>query len=267
MRGVGHELALGRERLRQALGHVVERGGHLALLGRAVERGARLEVPAADPAGGGGERAHRPRQRAGQQRCDAEAEQQSQRSHQRERERVVAHLVVDGVDALGHAHGADRPARAHHRDGGEEQVLVEVVAAPLALRGAAAQGGRDLGPGRVHLGLEALPRRVREQPSARVHDHHAPAEALARAGGEPVELVAVVEPAAGAGRHELRLPGRLGAHLRVDALREVQRQRHRQGHDHQHQHVREGGDQPRAQAHASSSGPANRKPTPRTVCR
>ena len=74
--------------------------------------------------------------------------------------------------------------------------------------------------------------------------------------------------AGGAGRDELGLVGRLGADLGVDAARQVQVERDLERDEHQDEHIREGGELPDPDAHPagpSPPGPANMKPTPRTV--
>src|SRR5262249_15070642 len=66
--------------------------------------------------------------------------------------------------------------------------------------------------------------------------------------------------------HDVRLPCSVVPHLRVDAPPQIQRERHLERDHDQQEAVREGEEQPGPEAH-SSSGVANRKPTPRTVCR
>ena len=82
---------------------------------------------------------------------------------------------------------------------------------------------------------------------------------------EPVELSAVVEPERRRRSHALRLGGRLRFHLGVDAVREAEQERDLEHDQHEHEHVRERGEEAEAEAQRSSSGEANRKPTPRTV--
>ena len=77
----------------------------------------------------------------------------------------------------------------------------------------------------------------------------------------------VVQAPPGARRDELHLAGGLRLHLGVDPSGEIQDERHEQRHEHEQQHVRERGDEEAAEAHPASSAPANRNPTPRTVCR
>ena len=85
---------------------------------------------------------------------------------------------------------------------------------------------------------------------------------------ERLELRGPGERADRAGGDELRLVGRLGLDLGVDALGEVEGERDLERDEHQHEHVREGRELPDAHAHrADPSAPAaaNMNPTPRTV--
>ena len=125
MRRVRHELPLPAQRGGHLAGHVVERGGHLALLGGALDLRARVEIAAGHAPGGAGEAAERVGERAGEEPGDHDAEQQRHEAHADERDHVVALLVVDGVDALGHPHRADRPPARRDRHGREQEVLVE----------------------------------------------------------------------------------------------------------------------------------------------
>ena len=158
VRRVRHELALAAQRARHPVGHVVEGGGHLPLLGGALDARARVEIAVGDAARRSRKAAQRLRERAGEEPGHDEAEQQRHDAHADERDHVVALLVVHGVDALGHAHRPDRPAARSDRHGGEEEVLVEQVAVALALGGAAAERGADLGAVAVAV-ARASPRR------------------------------------------------------------------------------------------------------------
>ncbi len=95
--------------------------------------GARVQVPAGHRAGGAGERAQRTGERTRQQPGHAQPEQQRERAHTHEGQRVAPHLLLDRVHALRHAHGPDRPVAPHHGHGGEEDVLSERVAVARAL--------------------------------------------------------------------------------------------------------------------------------------
>ena len=133
VRGVRDEVALVAKRGRHASGHVVERGGHLPLLGGALHARAGVEVAVRNAPRRAGQSAQGLGERAGEEPRHHEAEQQRQGAHAREREHVVALLGLHGVDALGHPHRARRPAVHRHGDGGEEEVLVQQVAVALAL--------------------------------------------------------------------------------------------------------------------------------------
>ena len=90
-------------------------------------------------------------------------------------------------------------------------------------------------------------------------------KAMLRPGGIGARLREVVVEA---GRHD----GRVGHEHRLQALAlqvgQVYPERNLQGHDHHDQQVGRSEDQPGAEPHpasSSSSGEANRNPTPRTV--
>ena len=97
MRRVGHELALRLERVREPVGHRVERARDLLLLGRPLHLSARLEVAAADAPGGRGELPQRPRQRAGDEPRDGQPERQRQRADADQRVLVAPDLAIDRV--------------------------------------------------------------------------------------------------------------------------------------------------------------------------
>ena len=135
VRRVRHELALAAQRARQPAGHVVERGGHLALLGRALDARARVEIAAGDAPRGAGEAAQRLRERAGEQPGHDQAEQQR---HAPTPTSAITSLRTSALTAstlwVTRTAPAARPL-TDHRHGGEEEVLVEVVAVALALGG------------------------------------------------------------------------------------------------------------------------------------
>ena len=265
VRGVRDEVALVAKRGRHASGHVVERGGHLPLLGGALHACAGVEVAVRNAPRRAGQAAQGLGERAGEEPRHHQAEQQRHGAHAHEREHVVALLGLHGVDALRHPHRARRAAVHRHGDGGEEEVLVQQVAVALALgRVGHWSALLDLRAGAVAIAARGLAGRVRQEPPARVDHDHAPAEAVRRALHQPLELAAVAEPAGGAGGDQLRLAPGVVLDLGVHALRQVQRERHLERHDHEHEHVREREDEPRAEAHSSSAA-AKRKPTPRTV--
>ena len=62
--------------------------------------------PPRDPSGGAGEVAQRLGERAGQEPGHGEAEQQGHHADPDQRDHVVAHLPLHGVDSLSHAHRA-----------------------------------------------------------------------------------------------------------------------------------------------------------------
>ena len=91
------------------------------------------------------------RRRSGSAICRAisaageQAEQQHRASHERELGDRAAHGVLDGGDALGDPHGADRRASPEHRHRGREDILAEAAAGPLRLHAATAERRGDLG--------------------------------------------------------------------------------------------------------------------------
>ena len=187
VRGVGDEVALGVERAHEPVGHVVEGVGHLDLLGRAGRRGARAQVAGGDLPRRARQAAQRTRQRAGDRPREAQAERQHGGAEGEQRDDVAADLVVDGLDALGEAHGAGRAAGVDDRHGRVEQVGVERVAVARALRGGAAERLGDLRAAGVRRAARGGAVGVHEHAPARVDDDHAPAQApglLARERGQ-----------------------------------------------------------------------------------
>ena len=239
VRRVRHELALPAQRARHPAGHVVERGGHLPLLGGALHARARVEIAVRHATRRRGEAAHRLRQGAGEQPGHDEAEQQRQRAHARERDHVVALLVFTASTLwVTRTAPAARPftatGTAVKRRSSSRRSLWRSpwVGRPWSARA-------DLGAGAVAVAPRGLAGRVGQHPPAVVDHDHAAAEAPRRALHEPLELVGLVQPAGGAGRDQLRLGPGIVLDLGVHALRQVQRERHRERHDHEHEHVRE----------------------------
>ena len=137
----------GRAATAQPLGHLVEGARERALLGAALDGGARRRGRRRDPAGG--------LARAGRigraiwRAISAPATSPSTRTTRpssAEAEDRAPDGAVDGGDALGDPHGADRPAVAEDRHGGRQDLGAEGVAVARFLVGLAAEGGRDLGP-------------------------------------------------------------------------------------------------------------------------
>ena len=81
--GVGDEVALRGHRAAQAVGHVVEGVGDLAVLAGAGLLGARVEIARLDAPGGGGQAAQRPRQVAREQPRDDQARARARRGRGR----------------------------------------------------------------------------------------------------------------------------------------------------------------------------------------
>ncbi len=268
MRRIGDELALGAERTCEPVGHLVERGGDLALLARATDRGALVQLARGDAPRRDGQAAQRPCERAGEEPGHRQAEQERDDADPDQRRNVLAHLVLDAVDRLGHAHRAGRSPCLDHGHRGDDQVLVERVAVPGALEGRA---GERTG----HLG--AAPRR-------RSSAGRLPAESSSRLPSlsttitrPPRSDAALLTSRASSWGRSSRPAAlaasswawslRLGLDLGVHAAAEVQRERHLERDQHHHQHVGEGQQQAAAEGHCSaSSAAAKRKPTPRTVC-
>jgi hypothetical protein len=267
VRCVRDELALRREYASEALGHVVEGHRHLAVLGRPGQLRARLEIALLDPTRRLGEVPERPRERTRQEPCDHEPDQERETADRDQDEDAAPDSARDLLDALRDAHGADRPAEVRHRHGRVQDVLPEGVAVALSLGALAVQRHADLGsrrvrgPWRVHAG------RVGQQPAGRADDDHAGAELGGRVTDELAQLTRVFHPTGSARGDDERLRRRVVLDLAVDPPREVEGQRDLERYEDQQRDVREGDEKPRAKAHRMSSGPAKRKPTPRTVCR
>jgi hypothetical protein len=94
---------------------------------------ARLEVALLDAAGGSREVAQRPRERAGEEPCDQQTDQEREGADPDQDENAAANAVPDGIDVLRHTHRAD-DTDVRHWDGGVEQVLPERDAVTLPLR-------------------------------------------------------------------------------------------------------------------------------------
>jgi hypothetical protein len=118
---------------------------------------------------------------------------------------------------------------------------------------------------------EARATRVGPDDTLGVDHDHPRAEVGTRLAGEPLQLGRSVQPARGACGDDEGLRRGVVLHLRLDPAREIERERNLERDDDQQQDVRERGKQSQSEAHdpsaAASSGAANRKPTPRTVCR
>ena len=262
--GVGHEVALGDEGLPQALGHLVEGVGDLAVLGGPGLVGAGVEVAGGDAPRRLGQVAQRAGEVAGEQPGDDQAEQRGRPTPRPMRASVSRRTSASTASTDWVTRTAPvRLALVDDRHGGEEQVLAEVRAEARALGDAAGQRLGDLRPGRVGLLGRRGAGRVGEQVALRVDDDHAPADRARGGARDRVELGAALDPADRGGGDELGLVGRLGLDLGVDALGQVERERHLERDEHEHEDVGEGGQLPPAQAHGVPS--PNRKPTPRTV--
>ncbi len=266
MRSVRDEVPLRGHRLGQALGHVVERDRNLALLARADGRGAGVELAALDPARGVRQRPQRSRERAGQDPRQRQPERECDDTDADEDEDVAAHPVADRLDALRHPDGADPPPVVDHGHGREQELLAERLTAALALGGPARQRLANLRPVAIRGQAEPLARGIREQPTSKVDDDHPRAEIAAGVSDESFQARLLVCAAGGRRRDELGLGRGLRPHLRIDPAGEAERERDLERDQHEHQHVGERREQAHAEAHQSSSGPAKRKPTPRTVC-
>ena len=79
------------------------------------------------------EPAHRPRDLPGHDRAGEQPEPEHEQPDQREPDPRAADRAVDRLDALRHAHGADRATGRQHRDRRDKQRLAERLGAPLAL--------------------------------------------------------------------------------------------------------------------------------------
>jgi hypothetical protein len=266
---VGHEVALGVERAHEPVGHVVEGVGDFDLLGGAGRRGPRVQVAGGDLPRRARQAAQRARQRAGDGPREAQPERQHGGAEGEQGDDIAAHLVVDGLDALGQAHRAGRPAGVDDGDRRIEQIGLEGVAVARPLRGGAAQRRGDLGTAGVGCAAHRATVGVHEHAAAGVDDDDTAAQALALLTGQRGEGRRVGEPPRGGRGHRLGSRARLGLDLAVDPSGEVQRQRDLQRDDRKEQDIAEGEDEPEAQAHGAwdTAAFAKRKPTPRTVCR
>ena len=143
-----------------------------------------------------GEPPQRARQRSGQQPGEPEPQQQHDRGHADQGDHVAADLVLDRVDALGDPHrtfGAGRALTTGTAVNSRSSPSVSLWRSPWR-ESLAAQRGGDLGARRV--GVDSSPsRRVGEQPAARADDDHAAAELVAESVDQPLERLALVEPA------------------------------------------------------------------------
>jgi hypothetical protein len=99
----------------------------------ACEFGSTLEVALLDAAGGSCEVAQRPRERAGEEPSDQQADQEREGADPDQDDDAAANAMSDGIDVLRHTHRAD-DTDVCHWDGGVEQVLPERDAMPLPLR-------------------------------------------------------------------------------------------------------------------------------------
>ena len=214
-----------------------------------VDLGARVELAVLDPPRRRRERAQRPRERAGEHPGEREPERERGEADADDDEHVPAHALADRLDALRDAHGADRPALVDDRHRGVEQLVAERVALPRPLLGAAGERGGDLGP--VAYEVSRSPRRRSRRAAALpVDDDHARAEVAAGVLDDAARSCARSSSAAGRRRRDdLRLRGRLRAHLGVDPAREAERERDLERDQDEHEHVGERGEQAAAQAH------------------
>ena len=100
MRGVADELALRLDRLAEPLGHVVEGERDLALLARTRDLGARIELAVLDASRRSGERAQRPRERAGEHPGEREPERERGEPDADDDEHVPAHALAAPPSSL-----------------------------------------------------------------------------------------------------------------------------------------------------------------------
>ena len=256
---VRDELPLRREHGADPVGHVVESHSDLLGLLRPGDLGPRLEVALFHLAGSARELAKRPRERVRQEPRQDEPEQERGDPDRGQSEHALADAVVHGLHALGHPHGAHDPPAVRDRHRAVQEILAERVAVALALGRPPTQCGADLRPRRERARRAACGIGS-EQPVLVDHDHPR-AELRRRARGDLLELRACTHRARGLGRDDVRLAGCVVPHLRVHAVPEVQGERNLERDEDQQEAVREGGEDPEPEAH-SSSGEANRKPTP-----
>ena len=178
VRGVGDEVLLAANQAREPVGHLVERVGERALLGRPLDRRADVEVAAGDLAGRRLEPAHRPRELPGDDRAGPEPDEQDDHAESGEADDGAAHRAAHRRDVLAD-HDRAR-GRAAHEDRRRRLDHLAPVAPADAVVAPAAQRGRDLGVARLVEPGAARPCAVGDHVAGRVDDHHAPARGARR---------------------------------------------------------------------------------------